>query len=282
MVDTTLNQEIEKSLREVSGGPESGSDDELAVWACPICDSQFSSTAAVKTHARRAHKIIEPSENIFDRTKHAVNGLPQCAGCLKKFSRWQTLQQHINNHSCPPRVATFSADILPDPPDCGDAKKFEPQHEMKQGGTSEQTPHQMTSAAAPATVTAAGILPTSHVEGFNMASFQGNQLQIQKIVIHGLNHFIQYPALTQDMLHTCVICRQWVASRKVMKLHYQNTRSQIFRHLQRRAGCIIEQRATPCATFLWWQAQGLESSPTQVHSFMAMFHALCYARGEKS
>ena len=125
MIDKSWNQQVESALRTAPSCPELGSEDELAIWACPVCDCQFSSTAALKTHARRAHKLVEPCENIFDRTKHAVNGLPQCAGCLKKFSRWQTLQQHINNNSCPAVVPSNRAKppgLTADPPSTATAE----------------------------------------------------------------------------------------------------------------------------------------------------------------
>ena len=72
--------------------------------ACPVCDEQFSNIAALRIHARRAHRIVDTPVRLFDRTKHALHGLPQCAGCLRKFSRWQTLEAHVNNNSCPARV----------------------------------------------------------------------------------------------------------------------------------------------------------------------------------
>ncbi|OLP80937.1 hypothetical protein AK812_SmicGene38583 [Symbiodinium microadriaticum] len=49
------------------------------------------------------------------------------------------------------------------------------------------------------------------------------QTCVQKVVQQGVNHFIHHPALTKHMMQHCAICGQWVASQKVMKLHYRNT-----------------------------------------------------------
>ena len=101
MIDVTWNQVISDGLRVAAQHTEPESDAEQEVWACPVCDEQFSNIAALKIHARRAHKLADKPTRLFDRTKHALHGLPQCAGCLRKFSRWQTLEAHVNNNSCP-------------------------------------------------------------------------------------------------------------------------------------------------------------------------------------
>ena len=151
MIDKSWNQQVEGALRAAPNCPEPGSEDELAVWACPVCDCQFSSTAALKTHARRAHKLVEPYENIFDRTKHSVNGLPQCAGCLKKFSRWQTLQQHINNNSCPAIMPSNRAT----PPESAADPTSTATAELHSGSAREYHPVDTAISAAPADKTTA-------------------------------------------------------------------------------------------------------------------------------
>ena len=213
MIDKSWNQQVESALRTAPSCPELGSEDELAIWACPVCDCQFSSTAALKTHARRAHKLVEPCENIFDRTKHAVNGLPQCAGCLKKFSRWQTLQQHINNNSCPAVVPSNRAKppgLTADPPSTATA-------ELHSDSAREYHPvDTATSAALAEETTATSRMETEPQHVTSIDSFPERQLQLQRIVPHGVNHFIRFPELTQTMLRTCMLCGQWVASHKVM------------------------------------------------------------------
>ena len=244
MIDKSWNQQVEGALRAAPSCPEPGSEDELAIWACPVCDCQFSSTAALKTHARRAHKLVEPCENIFDRTKHAVNGLPQCAGCLKKFSRWQTLQQHINNNSCPAIVPSNRAtppELAADPPSTATA-------ELHSGSAREHHPVDTAISAAPADETTATSRRETEPQHVASIDFPARQLRLQQIVPHGVNHFIRFPELTQTMLRTCMLCGQWVASHKVMKLHYRNTHSQTLHQSQQRASRIIEQRATPCTT----------------------------------
>ena len=79
-------------------------------------------------------------------------------------------------------------------------------------------------------------------------AFKEQKLLIQSVVVHGVNQFIQHPELTRTMLQTCMLCGQWVASHRVMKLHYRHTHAQTLQALQHRASRIVQQRATPCAT----------------------------------
>ena len=84
-------------------------------WACPECDSFFSTAAALKIHAQRAHGWTHKPFRIFDRSKHAVHGLPTCRFCEKRFSRWQTLEQHINSLACPKMLVLQAAGEGNDP-----------------------------------------------------------------------------------------------------------------------------------------------------------------------
>ena len=70
------------------------------IWECPICEVSFVSSAALKTHARRAHDVHEHPQPIFNKAVHSQGGLPVCKGCGKKFSKWQSLALHINGNSC--------------------------------------------------------------------------------------------------------------------------------------------------------------------------------------
>ena len=73
-------------------------DEEDAIWSCPKCDASF---VSLKTPARRTHGIIEEHPVVFNKAVHSEGGVPTCSGCHKKFSRWQTLAQHIDQYSCP-------------------------------------------------------------------------------------------------------------------------------------------------------------------------------------
>ena len=142
-----------------------------------------------------------------------MNGLPQCAGCLKKFSRWQTLQQHINNNSCPAVVPSNRAKppgLTADPPSTATA-------ELHSDSAREYHPvDTATSAALAEETTATSRMETEPQHVTSIDSFPERQLQLQRIVPHGVNHFIRFPELTQTMLRTCMLCGQWVASHKVM------------------------------------------------------------------
>ena len=83
-------------LFQEAAAPAEGAD----IWECPICEASFVSSAALKTHARRAHDVHEHPQPIFNKAVHSQGGLPVCKGCGKKFSKWQSLALHINGNSC--------------------------------------------------------------------------------------------------------------------------------------------------------------------------------------
>ncbi|CAE7257373.1 unnamed protein product [Symbiodinium sp. CCMP2592] len=120
LVDSEWNHSISKALLEAAQNKEPESDTEKAIWACPLCSEQFVTQAALKIHARRTHKIVAQRKNIFNRLTHSIGGLPQCAGCLKRFSKWQSLETHINTDACTAQ-ATQDTGTTRDPPDPDDA-----------------------------------------------------------------------------------------------------------------------------------------------------------------
>ena len=62
------------SLQEDGGEEESGLDQDN--WACPYCDSFFSTAAALKVHAQRTHGRRDEPQPLFDKARHSVGGLP--------------------------------------------------------------------------------------------------------------------------------------------------------------------------------------------------------------
>ena len=101
LVEQTWNQAISSGLQHVSGAPIPDSDAEGEIWSCPTCSEQFITPAALKIHARRKHKLVDAAAQVFGRANNSVAGSPRCSECLKKISRFQTLEWHINHHACP-------------------------------------------------------------------------------------------------------------------------------------------------------------------------------------
>ena len=241
MIDVTWNKVISDGLQVAAQHTEPESDAEQEVWACPVCDEQFSNIAALKIHARRAHRIVDTPARLFDRTKHALHGLPQCAGCLRKFSRWQTLEAHVNNNSCPARVqdVCVAKTIV--------SEKYET-NPVEAACTNQAPPN----VSGPPTLHSAADATEQSPQSIDFVNTGANctipicrQALVKDLIARGLNSFIHQPAITQQLLQHCAICGQWIASHRVMKTHYKNTHKALLQQRQDLAQKLIAQKATP-------------------------------------
>ncbi|CAE7475779.1 unnamed protein product [Symbiodinium sp. CCMP2456] len=233
ILEHDYNQAISHSLQEDITHQVQDSDEESHAWTCPVCMEQFPTTAALKIHARRKHKLVDRPAQVFDRTKHSIAGLPQCSGCLKKFSRWQTLEWHINHHACP--AMKFAAEqnktAMPTQTDTSNAQSSQPDQPLGYQAQSSED-REITTLTQPV----------------DDASEQLPMIQrshVQHLVEQGPNSFIRFSSYTDHMQHYCVICGQWVVSQRVMKLHFQNTHGDLYKQLSKIAKRIIDQRERP-------------------------------------
>ena len=110
-------------------------------WACPHCEALFPTQAALKIHARRMHQHCDAPDIVFNKSLHSIGGLPTCRFCLKKFTRWQTLAQHISANRCPKYM-----------PDLGTSKSTY-DHQPVCKPTSAELPAEHTIAEATARIT---------------------------------------------------------------------------------------------------------------------------------
>ena len=220
MLSTSWHQCITTCLNQVQVNPiPMETDSEQERWACPECDEMFTTAAALKIHAQRTHGIKTEQRQIFDRARHSVGGLPTCKFCTKQFSRWQTLGQHINTLACP----VFQPDLT--------ANEFAPQ-----ASEIESVAHLVTTEDSPIQ------LPTAdNIDAPAVASPE----TAQKLARQGLRFFIPYKKLGRHLQQHCILCGQWVASSRVMKLHFRNTHPDIFPVLEHKLNSLIERCATP-------------------------------------
>ncbi|CAE7296954.1 unnamed protein product [Symbiodinium sp. CCMP2592] len=285
LVDSEWNHSISQALLEAAQTTEPESDTEKAIWACPLCSEQFVSQAALKTHARRAHKIVAQRKNIFNRIVHSVGGLPQCSGCLKRFSKWQSLEIHINTDACTAQTmkdtqaTTDLTEIgasqipLPTPEKTPDQEPFRENMlhtEVKKDAETSDTiaprpgPMQEGSkqkdgvndsqdhvTSAPAHSSGMSSQPTLQIERIHDSVPTPVvpmifQERVLSLVQKGLNAFIAETSITASMQQSCALCGQWIASQKVVKTHYQHTHKHLYQQLAHKALKLIEQKATPC------------------------------------
>ena len=72
------------------------------VCPCPNRDQVFETPMGLLTHVGKMHpgtvdRFVPPTF----RQEHAVSGLPQCAACMRHFSQWKGLKDHLLSGACP-------------------------------------------------------------------------------------------------------------------------------------------------------------------------------------
>ena len=207
-------------------GSAAESDPEQDNWACPHCDSTFSTAAALKIHAQRTHGHRDEPQQLFDKARHSIGGLPTCRFCDKKFSRWQTLARHINYMACP--VFDYTEPKSDDPPE-------QPVHSPMMGDGKEEALHAIS-------------LPTPEQPDV-LPIFK--QPSVQRLARKGLKQFIPCKPLGSYLQQHCALCGQWTATNRVMKLHYRHSHPEVFPQCQKQIGGLIERCATPSIRCLY-------------------------------
>ncbi|CAE7627910.1 PKAR [Symbiodinium sp. CCMP2456] len=189
-VRDSLEQVLEPTQKEV----------EHDIWSCPKCEATFGTAAALKTHARRAHDIKDERPVVFNKAEHALGGLPTCSKCHKKFSKWQTLAQHINQNSCPQMI------VQPMPVQEADAHMNMPATNLSNATT--QVLCQRT--------------------------------EVVRASQKGINAFIQLSDIRPLMRQNCVLCGQWCTSHRTVKRHYQYSHPDILQVFGNKIKTLVE------------------------------------------
>ena len=196
-------------------------------WACPHCEALFPTQAALKIHARRTHQHCDAPDIVFNKSLHSIGGLPTCRFCLKKFTRWQTLAQHISANRCPKYM-----------PDLGTSKST----------YDHQPVCKPTSAVLPAENTIADDTARITPETIPDVAPLGQKLEVIALARKGLNAFIRHPKITQQLRQTCGLCGQWIASHRTVKRRYQYSHADVLRALGDRTHKYVQRTATACPT----------------------------------
>ena len=70
---------------------------------CSHCNAAFDTQRGLHLHCCRLHRdtVSRFIPSRFDRLKHAVDGMPQCAACQTKFRQWKGLRDHLLSGACP-------------------------------------------------------------------------------------------------------------------------------------------------------------------------------------
>ncbi|CAE7244681.1 RXLR78 [Symbiodinium sp. CCMP2456] len=77
--------------------------DPARLHSCELCGASFETAQGVHLHRSKIHpeSIDRFIPDQFDRLKHAVEGMPQCAACLHIFKQWKGLRGHLLSGACP-------------------------------------------------------------------------------------------------------------------------------------------------------------------------------------
>ena len=173
------------------------------------------------------HQHCDAPDIVFNKSLHSIGGLPTCRFCLKKFTRWQTLAQHISANRCPKYM-----------PDLGTSKSTY-DHQPVCKPTSAELPAEHTIAEATARITPEEIPDVAPL---------GQKPEVLALARKGLNAFIRHPKITQQLRQTCGLCGQWIASHRTVKRHYQYSHADVLRALGDRINKYVQRTATACPT----------------------------------
>ena len=68
---------------------------------CPNCGVYFDSEAGLALHIQRRHTATHQQAKLsFQRAKHCVDGMPQCAFCMSWMANVQAMEKHIAAGGC--------------------------------------------------------------------------------------------------------------------------------------------------------------------------------------
>ena len=135
---------------------------------------------------------------IFDRSRHAVQGLPTCRFCDRRYARWQILEQHINTLA--DSSMSQNAGLVVQA--AGDGENPDVQIRPLESAEGEDgkdgTEGQSESESELETVQPPP-RPPAH------------QLLVRQTAVKGLRHFIPMGTSTNFLHPHCGLCGQWVA-----------------------------------------------------------------------
>eukprot|EP00438_Fugacium_kawagutii_P004204 Skav215936 [mRNA] locus=scaffold226:478217:484972:+ [translate_table: standard] len=96
---------IASVMHMASAGPTVIADPDQPIWPnrlhrCPHCDFCTDHLANLRRHRTNIHGDTNFRKHDFHPTQHAINGIPQCTFCLRTFSSWYLLHQHVDLRIC--------------------------------------------------------------------------------------------------------------------------------------------------------------------------------------
>ena len=91
------------SLGQFTTTPIPDEDQGSPTISCPLCPKKFASDHGLWLHTAKAHpeSVCRYVPQSFDRSKHAVGGVPTRSACKTSFKQWPGLMSHLLSGACP-------------------------------------------------------------------------------------------------------------------------------------------------------------------------------------
>ena len=74
--------------------------DSRPAYACRHCDFVTRELPNLRRHYTNVHNELQLRTHLGDFHKFAVDGLPQCAWCMRKFTSWRAFKHHVERRAC--------------------------------------------------------------------------------------------------------------------------------------------------------------------------------------
>ena len=226
-------------------------------FQCPHCCKSYPLLSTLRWHMKKVHQLHMPRTQ-FDRAKHSVDGMPICAMCGASFTRWEVLEAHVTHQRCtnalPTQTVTpqtlqaatpVSSVPSANPDHTGHSAASTPLTELvPRSPSGTHIPHetveshtQKSAVLTQATATGApGQEPTMTSAMPSEPSYYTPPAESMLLVPGEPRAFRDFAttvirnkglaallrsSLMPKLASHCLICGQWVAAARTIKIHYQ-------------------------------------------------------------
>ena len=235
-------QEIILHMQALQHGLEQVPVPPTVMLPCPQCGQQFADQKALRVHQSRAHDRKLEVTAKFDMAQHALNGMPICKACGKKFERKDGLRRHVNHSRCSVLNAESSTQTVPGPK------------------PARSPPPETVPQTEPANISLRLVIAEDPNFRRAVQGFTRQQL-------------VSIPEIL-TLKQTCIYCGQWIASPWQMKNHFHNSHSDIaklhFKKARKLAAAFVPSKpCTFCEATVTQPGKHLKSCPVLFQLCMA-------------
>ncbi len=200
-----------------------------AIYPCPDCSLHFADLAGLKAHLRKFHQLPSLPQEAGHFREHAMDGMPRCRHCLRDLKNYYNFRRHFAGRHCPvlglqqgDRSHDTSAPTG-EPPQT--ASLPEAQYPAQ-----EKRPVVLPVDSSTRTEVPSTTAPNATAEEPPVKSIARLDLRRSEWL-----HIFRFPHIKQQLQHRCVICSQWLANIRSIKLHVRSVHTDIYNSLGQQA-----------------------------------------------